>query len=1006
MKKRTQLIVLTFFCFSITFAQSGTLDPTFGANGIIRATLGSTVFQQSAARQTIEGNDKSLYILLDPISGAYGSAFTKRFPNGSLDSTYGVKGYSITLPFNNAVAALQHDGKIVVAGQEHMARLNTNGNLDSTFGNNGIEVNTVGSHSISNSILIQSDGKIVVAGSANTGQGQFFFVARYNADGSADLTFNRNGQSLPNFGFTYVTPRLTFHESDAANAIAQQADGKLLVAGQVTDYSGGGLNYAMVRYNIDGSFDSSFGVNGQQFGTTGSSHPLSLGLQTDSKIILGTYIENLDSSKVVAIRYTANGYIDSTFGTNGTGIISPHLGWLTINSLGIQSDGKIVMGGNTLNYTAQTGTLPGDFVIAHFNNDGTPDNTFGTNGIVITDFGNSRNTEKSIFIQTDDKIIASGFYSAPSNDETLQVSRYNLDGSLDNTFNGNGKLVGTFTQGVTRFYSTAIQTDGKVLAAGYTSNGNNHAFVLVRYTENGIPDSVFAFNGEQIDDLNSGASSSANSMVVQPDGKIILAGEAGNSLAVARYNTDGSLDASFNGSGHTIIGAATGAGNSSLALQADGKIVIGSHNFTVNGTYRFAISRLNTDGTLDTGFNHTGIRIADLGLQANSTSIVIQPDGKILQAGIAYYSNGQSNFRDFALVRYNTDGSIDSSFGNNGQQISAFGPNEYEAYCIALQNDGKIVVAGDNFAETSGIFSLAVARYKINGQLDSSFNNKGFILSPLIGSATAIAITEDGKIALGGSAYPGNFAITLLNSDGTPDATFGNNALVVTSAATATGTEGRIQSMVITNNALFAAGFGSAPGNIGMIAKYALLSSGALPVTLVDFSGVLKNKTTLLQWRTSDEYNLSKFLLQRSANGNSFLPLASIKATGANKTKNNYAITDWQPLPGTNYYRLQLVDIDGRVNYSNVIVVNNNEMFTIKLFPNPVHDILYIHVNGNNKPAIFQLIAEDGKIIDGTKVILSQDLTFPVNIHNLSKGIYNLRITTESGTKTLQFIKE
>lgn len=1020
MKKITLLNVLTFFCFAITFGQSGTLDPTFGTNGIIRANLGSTVLQQSSARQTLEGNDKSLYILLDAFSGAYGSAFTKRFPNGSLDSTYGVKGYSVTLPINNAIAALQPDGKIVIAGSAsptffNIMRLNTNGNLDSTFGNNGIEANVVGNYYMLNSLLIQSDGKIVVAGSATIGREQFFAVARCNTDGSTDATFNGNGQSFPNFGFTYVTSKMTFYESDAANAIVQQADGKLLVAGAVTDYSGGGLKYAMVRYNTNGSFDSSFGVNGWRFGTAGSDHPL-LGLQNDSKIILGTYIDNLDSSKFVAIRYSTDGDIDSTFGTNGTEIFNPHLGWLAINSLAIQTDGKIAMGGNTLNYTLETGTLPGDFVIARFNNNGTPDNTFGTSGTVLTDFGNSRNIENSIFVQTDDKIIASGYYLAPSNDETLQVARYNLDGSLDNTFNGNGKLVGTFTQGVTRFYATSIQTDGKVLAAGSTFNGVNNAFVLVRYTINGIPDSTFALNGAQITDINASASSSANSMSIQPNGKIVLAGEAGNSLAVARYNTDGTLDASFNGSGHTVIDGASGAGYGSLALQSDGKIVIGSTDFVAGGEYEFAITRLNKDGMLDTSFNHTGIRITNLSLQANGTSIVIQNDGKILQAGIAYYSNAQGNFRDFALVRYNTDGSIDNSFGTNGQQISALGPNEYEAYCIALQNDGKIVVAGDNFADAKNIFSLAVARYKTNGQLDTSFNSQGFLLSPIIGSATSIAITNDGKIALGGTTNSdgsngsqlstGNFAITFLNSDGTQDVTFGDNSVEVTSSATAIGPEGRIYSMVINKNALFAAGFGSTPGgNIGLIAKY-LLSGALLPVTIVDFTATLKNKTTLLQWQTSSEYNLSHFLIQRSADVNSFSPIATIKATGTSNTKNNYSTTDLQPLSGISYYRLQLVDIDGSITYSKVVAVNNNELFTIKLFPNPAHDILYVHANGNNETATVQLIDVSGKIINGTKVILSQDLSFPVNIHNISRGIYNLKITTESGTKTLQFIKQ
>lgn len=1005
MKTGTLLSTLIFFCFTTAFTQSGILDPSFGTNGIVRANFGAPVPQWSSARQTLEASDKNLYIILNSPNGLSSTAVSKRFPNGALDSSYGIKGFSVTLAMYEPVAALQADEKIVIAGAVKgnypdykyyftIMRLNTDGSIDKNFGNNGLVNNPVGFSSDPTALLIQDDGKIVVAGINYTGLEELFAVARYNPDGSIDNTFNGNGQSFPNFGFSYNSPRFSYDEKDHANTIVQQADGKLLVGGQVRidDYLNPTPMYAIVRYNTNGTFDSSFGENGHRFITAGDGAGLSLGIQTDGKVIAGTYTADGSNSKFIALRFTTDGSTDSTFGSNGIGEIDIHFNaFMQGTSMQIQSDDKITMGSRV-----------GDYVIVRFNQNGSSDNNFGSEAVVATVFGGNLSLENSIAIQQDGKIIASGFDTDPSNFETLQVARYNTDGSLDNTFDNDGKLVGTFVQGDTKFNASAVQSDGKVVAAGYTFNGTNAVFLLARYTNDGVLDNSFGLNGIQTTDITPGAASIVNSVAIQPDGKIVAAGE-GNGLAVARYNSDGSLDNSFNGNGYTIINTISAAGHGSLALQADGKIVIGCTNFQVNSSYNFAVVRLNSNASLDTSFNHSGIRITNFSLQANSNSIAIQNDGKIVQAGTAYDSISPGSIRGFAIVRYNVNGSLDNSFGNNGQQLSLFGSNLFDAYCMAIQPDGKIVVAGNN----------AVARYKTNGQLDSSFNSQGFSISV---GGTAVAINEDGKIALGGSIplniswglqFPlGNFAVSLLNADGTPDLTFANNGVSIINVTTGTGRDGTIQSLSFGSNGLFAAGFGTTPGNIGVITKYLIVNGGPLPVTVVDFTASLKNKTTLLQWHTTAELNLSHFVVQRSADGNSFVPIITLPAKGSSHSNSYYSSTDMQPLQGINYYRLQLVDDDGSIAYTKIVKVNNAISFKIKLYPNPTSDIIYLEVNGNNENATIQLIDGTGKVINVKAVVLTPNFLYPLDLTQLSKGMYHLKIIKKSGNETLRFIKQ
>lgn len=380
---------------------------------------------------------------------------------------------------------------------------------------------------------------------------------------------------------------------------------------------------------------------------------------------------------------------------------------------------------------------------------GSLDTTFNTTGKVTTAIESSDDLAGSVAIQSDGKIVAAG-YSSNGARRFFSLTRHNANGSLDTTFNGAGKLttaIGSIDDGAR---SVAIQSDGKIVAAGFSDNGTQYVFGLSRYNADGSLDITFNSSGKVTTAI--GLNDQANSVAIQPDGKIVAAGLSNNGaqyvFALARYNPDGSVDATFNGAGKltTAIGSIDDVAVS-VAIQPDGKIV--AAGFSNNGTqYVFALTRYNADGSLDTTFNGTGKVTTAIGSGVDAAnSVVIQPDGKIVAAGSS--NNGAQDV--FALARYNANGSLDSAFNSTGKVTTAIGSISDLGYSVALQPDGKIVAAGDSWTGTHRVFALA--RYNANGSLDSTFNTTGK-LTIAFGSgdddARSIAIQRDGKIVAAG----------------------------------------------------------------------------------------------------------------------------------------------------------------------------------------------------------------------------------------------------------------
>jgi uncharacterized delta-60 repeat protein len=351
-------------------------------------------------------------------------------------------------------------------------------------------------------------------------------------------------------------------------------------------------------------------------------------------------------------------------------------------------------------------------------------------------------------------------------------------GGLDATFGGDGKVTTNFTTGFDGANAMAVQADGKIVAAGEAAVSGG-AFALARYNPDGRLDETFGDDGKVTTNFTR-RSDRAFGVAIQADGKIVAAGEAaggGGEFALARYNPDGTLDPTFGGDGRVTTNyTAHDDGASGVAVQRDGKIVAAGTAFSDCDCSKFALARYEADGILDASFGDAGKVTTPVGGWA--TAVALQPDGDIVVAGSA-----GDIFGPFAVVRYTSDGTLDRSFGGDGKVTTNMGCCEESANAVAIQPNGRIVVAGSVGPHEYGdrpISYFALVRYRPNGALDPTFGGDGKVKTAGFGGADAVAIQADGKIVAAGNAGSGGFALARYRADGTLDPTFGNEGEVTT----------------------------------------------------------------------------------------------------------------------------------------------------------------------------------------------------------------------------------
>jgi uncharacterized delta-60 repeat protein len=403
------------------------------------------------------------------------------------------------------------------------------------------------------------------------------------------------------------------------------------------------------------------------------------------------------------------GALDPTFGSHG--IVSPPaygvVGMAIYPNAGTANDGKIVTAGY------DTSVIYNAFGVARYNANGSLDTSFGSGGKVSTRVGKYWDTVAATAIQQDGKVLVAGdsmfMNHGTLSGHQINLVRYNTNGSLDSTFGSKGIVTFNFTNSsAAEAGDVAVQPDGKIVVAGWLPGPNG--FALIRFNSNGSLDTTFGSGGSQQIHVNSWTIPEPDNgwavrLVLQPDGRMVVAGTAtlpttpGNYdtfAALVRVNSNGTLDGSF-GNGGSVAQAlgSTQSQTTGLALQQDGKfVVVGHAHNTHNNQLDLDLARFNSNGALDSTFHGTGL--LDLDISVTPYDVAIQTDGKIVAAGVG--SLPASSSSQFALFRVNSDGGVDNTFGNAGLVLTSITSSGDSANAVALQSDGKIVLGGDGLA--------------------------------------------------------------------------------------------------------------------------------------------------------------------------------------------------------------------------------------------------------------------------------------------------------------------
>lgn len=714
----TLLIFMSFFAFETPLmaqvGMPGKLDTTFNFGG-----LSHDFFTNLSNPEPGRGPNSTLRcMLVQPdgkvlISGLFSnynglsrSRMARLNPDGSIDPTFNPG----SGPGSNSAwaMALQADGKIIIGGdftsfngtaRNRIARLNADGSVDLTF-NSG-----TGANGTIRSIALQPDGKVVIAGDFTTVSGvSRNRIARLNANGSLDANFDVGTGA-----------------NGSVRCVQVQADGNILIGGGFTQVNQT-VNNHMASLLPDGSVNISFSTG---LGLGGIAIPTvnHFAIQPDGKVVIaGEFGSYNGFSRGNIVRVFMDGGIDTSF--NAVPGAGNQVQWVVV-----QPDEKVILAGDFLNYN---GTTVNRMVRVEAN--GNLDTTF------IRGFGPNA-TVTSMLLQPDGHLLVAGNFSQFNFATVSRLTRLDALGEIDLGFNEQ-------TGANNPVRALAYLPDGTLLVGGEFTNFNGRVQGrIARMWPDGGLDSTFM--------SGTGAAGQVNALVMQPDGKVLIGGviNSYNGIqcgSLARLFPDGRLDTSFSG-GNGLSGAVT-----CIALQADGKILIGGTFNILSGGFRRGIARLLSDGSIDTSFN------VGTGINTSISSIAVQADGKILIGGLFTTYNGIAANR---LARLHPDGRLDSSF------VIGTGVDNGTVQAIIVRPDNKIFVAG-SFSSFNSIPRNRLVLLHANGSIDWNY----LTAAGASGIINALAYQPDGKLLMAGEFAASHGIsrnrIARLNADGSLDVSF------------------------------------------------------------------------------------------------------------------------------------------------------------------------------------------------------------------------------------------
>lgn len=690
--------------------------------------------------------------------------------SGALDSTFivgtGVSGATAVV----YAVALQSDGKVLIAGdftsyagtpRNRIARLNSNGSLDTTFDPGA------GPGAAIFQLAIQSDSKILVGGMF-TGYGGRSYLARLNTDGSLDSSYMTSGGP-----------------DASVYALELQSDGKAVIGGSFW-YVSGAWRYGVARMNTDGTLDTSFNA-----GNGPNNWVMAVVVQPDGKIVIGGRFTNVNSVARNGIaRLESTGALDTGF-TSSPGVQAASV--LQVSTLMLQPDGKILLGG----FFDTIDGLP-RLNIGRVNASGTVDTSFNPGS-------GANNSVLSFAIQPDSRIFATGNFTQYNAQVRYRAMRLEPSGSLEGPMprvergvvigNGSTDVVAGTTGGMATVLVYTLRNTGSLTLSVYNASlqksvncvtsvtsqpatsvpaGGTTTFsvevtptlgdfwsctLTIQTNASPVIYAVFIQGNSQAPNdafAPSISGGSVDTLLVQPDHKIVIGGNfnyvnSAPRTRLARMSVDGTLDGGFdpgNGADSTVL---------ATALQPDGKIVVGGMFTSIANTNRARIARLATNGSLDVTFNPGS------GANAPVRCVAIQSDGKVLIGGDFTTFNGTSRSR---IARLNTDGSLDSGFDPGSGANNTVG-------AVLVQPNGQILISG-TFDTFNGISHQRIARLNSDGSADSTF------VAATDATVLAMALQINGQIVIGGAFSTVNSAarsnLARLNADGTLDTAFNLSA--------------------------------------------------------------------------------------------------------------------------------------------------------------------------------------------------------------------------------------
>lgn len=961
----TRLSVTNDTTFNI--ADSNSLGPgvdfgNFISDGLVQKD-GKIIILSAASIIYRENNNKVFRINAD---GSFDSAFKIGIP-GVLDN-----------PFNYGISSgvIQSDGKIVFAGSfgsyngttaYGIIRVNSDGTVDNTLQSG------FGFDAAPSKVITQKDNKLIISGTFTTYNGTPATdgLIRLNTDGSVDTSFHYVHHLIN------ITPRYY----NVWQSIYLLPNGKILLAASKTVYKKDSLPGKIIRLNSDGTDDAAF--NSIEDWTNSF---VDLAVDSDTNIISwwGENVNPQGFSFVAYLKkYSSAGILDKSFDT--TFKFDPNGRFALNHSIYFTNNKIIVLGNLGTDYIGNT--------VFVFDSNGVYNNT-DTKILSGVDVRVSNYSAiSSLLPSSNNKMIILGQFVKYNNTIVNRAAKINEDDfSLDGSYNLNTK--GGANGDI---YTQAILSNDKIFIGGAFTHYNgaevNH---IVKLSKDGVIDNSFhpskGFN--------------YNVYTICADNNKLVAGgdftriNSDSLPGICRLNADGSVDNSFN------VGVGFNDRVNVIVKQQDGKYLVGGNFTKYNNNSAGRLIRLNTDGSIDNTFN------IGKGLDNEVKTICIQPDGKILIGG------GFSNFNNSAVgsvVRLNADGSIDNLSQRFLGTVNAI---VYQA------NDNKFIIGGKNLdGHSTGVF-----RCTNEGVIDTSL--KSPYNANYSGTVNTIDILDNGLIVMGGSGEPiydgdvqtqyHNLFVYLkdseLNATSRDSVSYyfdfyflptiysinhqSDNKIIVA------GMYGYYDTRVNIHNS-YSYGFSFIRNNISrvILKQYDF----NLPIKLLSFNAVAENnKSIKLYWTTATEINNKEFIVQRSSDGRSFDSIGVVNGAGNSTTLINYQYFDKNPLNGISYYKLRQVDFDGRYADSKIVSVNISISDEIKVYPTIF--TTQLNISGNDANKIYTVSLTDLKgtnLGNFTGNINSINIKVNKIITRLSKGMYMLVFRTGNHlSKSYKILKE